>query len=160
MSNMDEYHKPWETWFFQRRKHELFIGRVSELLLSPKAEWRRMNWKLYAKEQRPEKLASSWEEGLTSLREGEWAIAESQRGMTRMKWKLYSWKEGLKGWRRECEEWLQDRRGKHKKKYKDLVWCNLIYQKIFSILGKKGSYKLLVMSRVSCSDEFFIKSLI
>ena len=69
-------------------------------------------------------------------------------------------RKGLKGWRRECEEWLQDRRGKHKKKYKDLVWCNLIYQKIFSILGKKGSYKLLVMSRVSCSDEFFIKSLI
>ena len=40
-----------------------------------------MKWKFYAKVQRPEKRASSWEEGLSSLPEGEWADAESQRGM-------------------------------------------------------------------------------
>ena len=40
-----------------------------------------MKWKFYAKVQRPEKRASSWEEGLSSLPEGEWAVAESQRGM-------------------------------------------------------------------------------
>ena len=40
-----------------------------------------MKWKMYAEVQRPEKRASSWEEGLSSLPEGEWAGAESQRGM-------------------------------------------------------------------------------
>ena len=55
-----------------------FYQRVSELFLSPKEEWRRMKWKLYAKVQRSEKR----EEGLSSLPKGEWAVAESQRGMT------------------------------------------------------------------------------
>ena len=32
--------------------------------------------KLYAKVQRIEKRASSWEEGLSSLAEGEWSVAE------------------------------------------------------------------------------------
>ena len=32
--------------------------------------------------QRPDKWASSWEEGLSSLPQGEWAGAESQRRMT------------------------------------------------------------------------------
>ena len=40
-----------------------------------------MKWKLYAEAQHPEKRASSWEEGLSTLLEGEWAGAESQRGM-------------------------------------------------------------------------------
>ena len=40
-----------------------------------------MKWKMYAEVQRPEKRASSWKEGLSSLPEGEWAGAESQRGM-------------------------------------------------------------------------------
>ena len=47
-----------------------------------KEGWRRMKWKLYAEVQCPEKRASSWEEGLSSLLEGEWAVAESQRRMT------------------------------------------------------------------------------
>ena len=64
------------------RKGWALYRRVTELLLSPKEEWRRMNWRLYAKVQRPEKWASSWEEGLSSLPESEWAAAESQRGMT------------------------------------------------------------------------------
>ena len=64
------------------RKGWALYWRVSELLLSLKEGWRRMKWKLYAKVQRPEKRASSWEEGLSSLPEGEWAVAESQRGMT------------------------------------------------------------------------------
>ena len=62
--------------------------RVSELLLSPKEGWRRMKWKLHAEEQRPEKRASSWEEGLSSLPEGEWPAAESQKVMTQDKVKL------------------------------------------------------------------------
>ena len=37
--------------------------------------------KMYAEVQRPEKQVSSWEEGLSSLPEGEWAVAESQEGM-------------------------------------------------------------------------------
>ena len=37
--------------------------------------------KLHAEVQRPEKRASSWEEGLSSLPEDEWAIVEFQRGM-------------------------------------------------------------------------------
>ena len=37
-----------------------------------------------------------------------------------------------------------------------------MYQKDFSFSAKiyKDSYKLLVISRVSCSDEFFVKRLI
>ena len=66
---------------FQERKVWALYQRVSELLLSPKEGWRRMKQKLYAEVQRPEKRASSWEEGLSSLPEGEWAVAESQRGM-------------------------------------------------------------------------------
>ena len=58
------------------------MSNMGGLLLIPKEGWRRMNWKLYAKVQRPEKRASSWEEGLSSLPEGEWAAAESQRRMT------------------------------------------------------------------------------
>ena len=41
-----------------------------------------MKWKMYAEVlQCPEKRASSWEEGLSSLPECELAGAESQRGM-------------------------------------------------------------------------------
>ena len=35
-----------------------------------------IKWELYAKMQHPEKWVSSWEEGLSSLAEGEWAGAE------------------------------------------------------------------------------------
>ena len=70
------------------RKNWAFYRRVIELLLSTKKGWRRMKWKFYAEVQRPEKRASSWEEGLSSLPEGEWAVAESQRGMTQDKVKL------------------------------------------------------------------------
>ena len=66
---------------FQERKVWALYRRVNELLLSPKEGWRRMKWTLYAEMQRPEKRASSLEEGLSSLPEGEWAGAESQRGM-------------------------------------------------------------------------------
>ena len=66
----------------QERKVWALYRRVSELFLSPKQGWRRMKWKMYVDVQRPEKRASSWEEGLSSLPEGEWAVAESQRGMT------------------------------------------------------------------------------
>ena len=84
----------------QERKVWALYRRVSELLLSPKEGWRRMKWKLYAKVQRPEKRASPWEEGLSSLPEGEWAVAESQRGMTQDEVSIVyrgatPWKKGI-----------------------------------------------------------------
>ena len=94
MSNMGEYQtkegpdknitQQWvlRNMILPKRKRWALDQRVSELLLSPKEGWRRMKWKLYAKVQRPEKRASSWEEGLSSLSEGEWAVAVFQRGMT------------------------------------------------------------------------------
>ena len=73
------------------RKVWALYRRVSELFLSPKEGWRSMKWKLYAKVQRPEKRVSSWEEGLSSLPEGEWAAAESQRGMTQGMRRMTAW---------------------------------------------------------------------
>ena len=140
--------------------------------------------------QHPEKWTSSWKEGLSSLPEGEWAVAESQRGMTQDKVKLVyrcatPWKMGIflrgrfelftGGWVNWC--WVPKRddadnekndyktdEGNRKGKYKHLVWCNLMYKKNFSFsfhsLPYKGSYKLFIMNRVSCSDEFFITHLI
>ena len=74
--------------------------RVSELLLSLKEGWRRMKWEFYAKVQRPEKWASSWEERFCSLSEGEWAVVESQGGMTLDEVKIVCqdatpWKTGI-----------------------------------------------------------------
>ena len=89
-------------------------------MLSPKEGWRRMNWKLYAKVKRHKKRISSWEEGLSSLPEGEWAVAECQRGMTQDEVKnvcrgATPWKTGIflrgrvelftKGWMSCC--WAQ-----------------------------------------------------
>ena len=71
------------------RKDWALCRRVSELLLSLKEGWRRMKWKFYVKVQHPEKRASSWEEGLSSLPEGEWVVAESQRGMTQGMRRMY-----------------------------------------------------------------------
>ena len=158
-------------------------------MLSPKEGWLRMKWKLYAKVQRPEKGASSWEEGLSSLPKGEWAVAESQKGMAQDKVKLVcrcttAWKTSIflrgkvelftGGWVSCC--WVPKRddaknekndykadEGNRKGKYRYLFWCNFwCIRKIFhSLLNTyKGSYKLLIISRVSCSDEFFIKRLI
>ena len=68
--------------------------------------------------QRPEKRTPSWEEGLSSLPEDEWAVAESQREMTQDKVKnfhaklqrpekwAFSWEEGL-NFLSEGEELLQ-----------------------------------------------------
>ena len=64
------------------RKRWAFDQTVSELLLGPMEGLDRTKWKLYAKMQRHEKRVFSWEEGLTSLPKGKWAVAESQRGMT------------------------------------------------------------------------------
>ena len=85
---------------FPEREVWALYRSVSELLLSPKEGWRRMKWKLYAEVQRPEKRASSWEEGLSSLPEGEWAVVESQRGMTQDEVKIVCqgatpWKTGI-----------------------------------------------------------------
>ena len=70
------------------RKGWALYRRVSEQLLSPKEGWLRMKWKLYVEVQRPEKRASFWEKGLSSSPEVEWAVVESQRGMTQDKVKL------------------------------------------------------------------------
>ena len=146
----------------QERKVWPLYRRVNELLLSPKERWRRMKWKMYAKVQRPEKRASSWEEGLSSLPEGEWAVAESQRGMTQDKVKTVCqgarpWTTGIflsgrvelftGGWLSCC--WFPKRddaeneksnyktdEGNRKEKYKHFVWSNLMYKKVFSFSGK------------------------
>ena len=146
----------------QERKVWALYRRVSELLLSPKEGWRRLKWKLYAEVQRPEKRASSWEEGLSSLPEGEWAVAESQRGMTQDGVKIVCrgatpWKTSIflrgraelfaGGWVSCC--WVPKRddaeneksnyktdKGNRKVKYKHFVWCNLMYKKVFSFSAK------------------------
>ena len=41
-----------------------------------------MKWKLYAEVQHPEKRIFYWEERLSSLPEGDWAVAKFERGMT------------------------------------------------------------------------------
>ena len=136
---------------------------MSELLLSPKEEWRRMKLKLYAEEQRPEKRASSWEEEMSLLPDGEWAVAESQRGMTKDEMKTVCrgatpWKTGISlrgrvelftgGWVSWC--WVPKRddaeneksnyktdEGYRKGKYKHFVWSSLMYKtKFFSFSGK------------------------
>ena len=83
-----------------KRKGWALYRRVIELLLSPKEGWCRIKWKLYAKVQRPEKPAFSWEEGLNSFPDSEWAVAESQRGMTQDEVKILCqgatpWKTGI-----------------------------------------------------------------
>ena len=120
--------------------------RVSELLLSPKEGWRRMKWKFHVKVQRPEKRVSSREEGLGSLPVGEWAVAEFQRDMTQRMRRITTRKT----------------KGIEKESINIFYWCNLMYKKAFYSLVKtcKDSYKPPIMSRVPCSDEFFIKRLI
>ena len=119
-----------------------------------------MKLNLYAKVQRSEIRASSWEEGLSLLPEGEWAVAESQRGMTQDKvkfvyqiatpWKTEIFLEGrrelINGGRvsfclvpkkdeNEKNDYKADER-KRKGKCKHLVWCNLAYKKVLSFAGK------------------------
>ena len=97
------------------RKGWALYRSVSDLFLSRKREWRRMKWKLYAEVQRPEKWVSSSEEGLSSLPEGEWAVVEFQRGIAQDEVKLVC----------RCA----------KGKDKHIVWCNLMYKKVFLILS-------------------------
>ena len=83
----------------EKKGWTLYRG-VSELLLSPEEGWRRMKWKFYAEVQRPEKRASSWEEGFSSLPEDEWDVAQSQRGTTQDEVKIVCrgatpWKTGI-----------------------------------------------------------------
>ena len=151
-----------EKRYLPKGKGWTLYRRMSELLLSPKEGWHRMKWKVYAKVQRPEKWASSWEEGLSSSLEGEWAVAESQRGMMQDKVKLVCqcatpWKIGIflrgriefftGGWVRWClvpkrddaENEKNDNKtdkGNRKGKYKHLVWYNLMYKKDFSFFAK------------------------
>ena len=74
--------------YLPKKKGGILCLSMSELLLSPKERWRRVKWKLYAEVQCPEKRASSWEKGLSSSPDSEWALAESQRGMTQNEMKL------------------------------------------------------------------------
>ena len=97
------YAKVQRPGHFSESKGCALYRRVSELLLSPEEGWRSMKWKLYAEVQRPEKRASSWEEGTSPLLEGEWAAAESQKGITQDKLKLVCrcatpWKVGIFLW--------------------------------------------------------------
>ena len=145
----------------QERKVWALYRRVSELLLSPKEGWHRMKWKLYAEQQCPEKRAYSWEEGLSSLPEGEWAVTESPRGITQDEVKIVCrgatpWKTGifLRGkvelltggsvswcWvpkRDDAENQKSNYKtdeGNRKGKCKHFVWFNLMYKKVFSFSG-------------------------
>ena len=142
-----------------KRKGGALYRRVSELLLSPKEGWRRIKWNLYAKVQRPEKWASSWEEGLSSLQEGDWAVAESQRGMTQDEVKIVCqgatpWKTGIflrrrvklfsGGWvsccwvprrddvgdeRNDCKTDKENRKGKYKHLHILLIKCLILKKK-------------------------------
>ena len=145
------------------RKGWALYRRVGELLLSSKERWRRMKWKLYAEVQRPGKRASSWEEELSSLPEGERAVAESQGGMTQDEVKNVCRSATLSktgifltgrfelftgGWVSWC--WVPKRddaeneksnyktdEGYRKGKYKHFVWSSLMYKtKFFSFSGK------------------------
>ena len=108
---------------------------------------------MYAEAQRLEKRVSFWEEGLSSLPECEWAVAESQRGMKQDEVKIVCrgatpWKMGIflrekvelftGGWVSWC--WVRKRddaenekndyktgKGNRKGKYKPLVRFNLMY---------------------------------
>ena len=79
-----------------KRKSWALCRRVSELFLSRKEEWRRTKWKLYAKVQRSEERASSWEEGLSFLPEGEWDVVEHQREMTQDEMEIVCQSETLR----------------------------------------------------------------
>ena len=136
----------------------------------------------------PEKYNSTKEEEMSSWPEHERALAESQRRMTQNEVKTLCqgaapWKTGIflrgrvelftEGWVNCC--WVPKRDdaenekndcktdgGNRKGKYKYLSWSNFWYiRKVFhSLLNTyKDSYKLLI-SRVSCSDEFLMKRLI
>ena len=92
---------------FQERKFWAIYRSMSELLLNPKEEWRRLKWTMNVEVQRPEKRASSWEEGLRALfQRVSVLLLSAKEGWPRMKWKLYaevqcpekqasSWEEGL-----------------------------------------------------------------
>ena len=97
---------------------------------------------------------------LYPLPEGEWAVAESQRGMTQIEVRVVyqyakPWKTGIflrgrvelftGGWVSCC--WVPKRddaeneksnyktdEGNRKGKYKHFVWCNLMYKNFFFIL--------------------------
>ena len=58
----------------------------------------------------------------------------------------------------EKNHYKTDERNK-KGKYKHLFYATILIRKIFHSLlnAYKDSYKLLIMSRVLCSDEFLIK---
>ena len=93
-------HKAMKNKHLLERKVRALYWRVSELMPSPKLVWLRIKWILYAKVLHPEKRASSWKEGLSSLPKGEWAVAESQRRMTKDKLKIVCqaatlWKAGI-----------------------------------------------------------------
>ena len=73
--------KPWQTGMFRRGRYELFTGEWVSCYWVPKVDY--AGWRnLHAEVQRPEKRASFWEEGLSSLLECDGAAAESERAMT------------------------------------------------------------------------------
>ena len=123
-----------------KRKGGALSRKVSELSLSPKEGWRRIKRNLYAKVHRPKKRASSWEEGLSSLPEGKWAVAATQRGMM----------QRMKGMT------TRQTKGIEKERINILFDAMQCMRKIFNSRVKtyKNSYKLLILSRVSCSDDF------
>ena len=132
----------------------------------------------------PAKQDFSREEGLSSLPEGEWAVAESQRGMTQDEVKIVCqgatpWKTGIflrgrvelftRGWVSYCWVSMRDYAENVKNNYKtdegnkkesiNILFCATEYiRKFFHPQVKiyKDSYKLFIMSRDLCSEEFLL----
>ena len=97
---------------------------------------------MYAKVQRPEKLASSWEDRLRYLPECEWSVAESQRGMmgdeseiisqNTTPWKTcnFSERKGSGLYRRTSEllSRVPKRNGAEKSEISILIWLQRVIQ--------------------------------
>ena len=157
------------------RKEWALYRRVSELLLSPKEGWRRIEWNLYDKANALKDVHLP--EKLSFLPVGEWAVAETQRGVTQDEVEIICqgatpWKTGIfvrgrvelftGGWVSSC--WVPKRddaenekndyktdEGKRKGKYNHFVWWNLIYKKVFfhsQVETYKENYKLLIITLV------------
>ena len=96
--------------------------RKGKLVLRLKDRWCKIKWNGYAKLQCPQKRASSWDEGLSSLPGNEWAGADSQREI----------KEIM---RRMTTRQRKDIQKKSIKCYLN-VCIMLTYKKVFSFSGR------------------------
>ena len=138
--------KPWETWFFQRGKDmRSFTGWCVSCC-----------WVKKEMMQDKEKFLC---QGATPCKTGVFLTGRVE--LFTGGWVSCCWVLKRDDAENEKNNYKTDERHR-KRKYKYIVWCNLYIRKIFhsQLKAYKNSYKLLIMNRVSCSDEFFIKHLI